>query len=307
MEPDHSLSVIVVSWNTRTLLERCLESVRREAAAKANGTVETIVVDNASIDGTPALIRERFPWVKLIANGTNAGFARANNQALALSTGEFVLLLNSDAVLLDGALAALDGFLAQHAAAGAVGPLLLNPDGTLQASAGPMLTPGRELWRLAFLDRLLKWGSYDQARWSTAAPRRVEVLKGACMLLRKEALDQVGYLDEGFFFYTEEVDLAFRLDRAGWELWWYPLARVLHEGGASTRQVAEPMYIELYRSKLQFFRKFGGKRQADRYKRFLRFAYWPRLIVAWALSLFSAGRHAQAHVFRRLLDELAFM
>jgi GT2 family glycosyltransferase len=253
------------------------------------------------------MVKARFPLITLVENETNTGFARANNQALRRCRGEFLLLLNSDAELRPGALARLVGFMVAHSRAGGAGPLLLNTDGTLQHSAAPLPTPERELWRLSFLDRLAHWATYDQKRWPRHQPRRVEVLKGACILLRRQALDQVGCLDDSYFFYSEEIDLCHRLALAGWELWWVPQAEVLHHGGASSRQASEEMYLQLFRSKVRYYRKFGGESQAIRFKHFVRIAYWPRLAIASFLAAFSPGRGRQAHIYRRLLAELASM
>ena len=141
----------------------------------------------------------------------NVGFARANNQGLALATGRYVLLLNPDTEVHAGALEALVAFMDAHPRAGACGARLLNADGSLQPACHPMLTPGREFWRLLFLERLWPRATYPLGRWDTVTPRRVEVIKGACLLLRRAALDQVGVLDDSYFMYTEEVDLCYRL------------------------------------------------------------------------------------------------
>jgi GT2 family glycosyltransferase len=298
------LSVIIANWNTRELLAGCLESVRENVSTFERSNVETFVVDNASADGSAAMVRERFPWVRLIENAENVGFARANNQAIRLATGRYLLLLNSDTVLHPGALAALTGFMETHPGAGAAGGRLLNPDGSLQESCTPMLTPEREFWRLLFLDPLWPRASYSMRRWHTASPRPVEVIKGACLLLRRQALDEVGLLDESYFLYTEEVDLCYRLAQAGWTCWWAPAAVVTHYGAASTRQVAEAMYVQLYRSKAQFYRKFGGAARARRFKRYLAIAYWPRRVVAALLAPVSSPLAELAPCYRRLLREL---
>lgn len=299
------LSIVVVSWNTKDLLARCLESVQAQIeGALIQEEVEVFVVDNASADGSAAMVAERFPGVRLIANGENAGFARANNQALALATGAAILLLNSDTILHPSALNALLGFLDCHPQAGAAGAQLLNADGSVQPSCHPMLTPGREFWRLIFLDRLLPRATYPMQRWDNSTPRPVEALKGACLLLRRHALEQVGWLDESYFMYTEEVDLCLRLIRAGWELWYVPTAVVTHFGGASAKQVTEQMVMQLYRSKVHFYRKFGGERQAQRFKTFVRLAYWPRLLSARLAAPFGQRSQRMA-IYRRLLSELS--
>lgn len=302
-----TLSILIVNWNTRDFLIECLASIQDSTRALENLGIETFVVDNASDDGSKAMVQEQFPWVQLIENAANAGFAQANNQAMAQAQGEFVLLLNSDTRLLPGALQALLAFMAAHPPAGACGARLLNADGSLQPSCHPMLTPEREFWRLTFLDRLLPRATYKMASWPVDQPHRVEVIKGACLLLRRAALDQIGWLDESYFMYTEEVDLCYRLAQAGWELWWVSQAQVLHYGGASSRQAAEAMYLQLYRSKVQFYRKFGGEQRARRFKRLVRLAYWPRLAAA-TLATLTTGRLAnETHIYRQLLAELPNM
>jgi hypothetical protein len=263
------------------------------------------VVDNASSDGSAEMVRVRFPWVRLIRNTENVGFARANNQAIDLALGRYVLLLNSDTEVQPGALAALVGFMEASPRAGAVGPYLLNSDGTLQPACHPMLTPWREFVRLLFLDRFLHVATYGAAWWNTDSPRQTEVIKGACLLLRREALEQVGPLDGSYFMYTEEVDLCYRLLQAGWQLWWMPTARVIHHGEASSRQVAQAMYIQLYRSKVQFYRKYGGEPRANLFKGLLRVAYWPRVIAMTALAPASPAFGARASTYRSLLAQLS--
>ena len=143
--------------------------------------------------------------------------------------------------------------------------------------------------------------------WDPAMPHQVEAIKGACLLLRRAALDQVGLLDEDYFMYTEEVDLCYRLAQADWKLWWVPEAKVVHHEAPSTKQKAERMYVQLYRSKVQFFRKIGGTRSANRFKWYLRLAYWPRLAVAALGAPLSSSLATQARTYRRLLAELSAM
>lgn len=299
-----TLSIVIVNWNTIELLAGCLRSVYETAAEPG---VEVLVVDNASTDGSAAMVRERFPQVHVIENAENVGFAKANNQAIEHSHGRYVMLLNSDTEVHPGALEILIEFMALHPEAGGCGPRLLNTDSSLQPSCHPMLTPGREFWRLLFLDRLWPRATYAQAKWDVDTPRRVEVIKGACFLLRRGALEQVGLLDDQFFMYTEEVDLCYRLDQAGWSLWWVPQAIVKHYGEASSRQVHEAMYLELYHTKIQFYRKTGGEAQATRFKRLVRVAYWSRLAIAASGAPFSSTLFAQARTYRRLLAELPGM
>ena len=165
------LSVVIINWNTRDLLLQCLRSLEEDTGTLENCRVETFVVDNASTDDSVKMVRDRFPWLQLIENTENVGFARANNQALECASGEYLVLLNSDTRVLRGALAALTRFMDEHPDAGVCGPVLLNGDGTLQSSCYPMRTPGRELWRLTFLERIWPRADYPQERWSRRAPR----------------------------------------------------------------------------------------------------------------------------------------
>lgn len=312
------LSVIIVNWNTRDLLTQCLDSIAAvcesqivpadapDQGRRAVGlSIEVFVVDNASSDGSPEVVRERFPWARLIRNVENVGFARANNQAIELADGQYVLLLNSDTVVHPGAFDALVGFMARNPKAGAAGARLLNADGTVQPSCHPMLTPWREFIRLMFLDQLLHVAVYGARWWEQRQPRQTEVIKGACLLLRRAALEQVGLLDGAYFMYTEEVDLCYRLAEAGWQLWWVPGALVTHFGEASSRQVAQAMYVQLYRSKTQFYRKYGGERRAGLYKTLLRIAYLPRWLALALLARRSSSHRARAATYRELLAQVS--
>lgn len=298
------VSIVIVSWNTRHQLACCLDSIRSNPPP---GTYEVWVVDNASSDGSPSMLRERYPWVRLVESGENKGFAAGNNQALYRAAGRYALLLNSDTELRPGACAALLAFMQGRPEAGAAGARLLNTDGSLQPSCYPMLSPGREFWRLMFLDPLWRRSTYPMQRWDATAPRRVDAIKGACLMLRRQALEEVGLFDERYFMYTEEFDLCYRLAMAGWERWWVPQAEVVHHEAQSTRQAAESMYVQLYRSKVQFWCKFAGERQAGRFKRLLAVAYWPRFAVTAIGGRVSPGLAVRSRTYRRLLAELREM
>jgi GT2 family glycosyltransferase len=278
-------SIVIVNWNTRAMLTDCLESVFETGTGLE---FEVFVVDNASTDGSAAMVRERFPQVRLIANAQNVGFARASNQVIKESVGRYVLLLNPDTKVLPGALRILCDFIESHTKVGAVGPMIVNPDLTLQSSCNPMPTLWREFWRLMLLDGIVPQSIYREEDWDTTAAHEVEVIQGDCLLLRREALSDVGLFDEAFFMFTEEVDLCFRLLQAGWLLYWVPMARVIHYGGQSTRQVAREMFVELHRSKVLFFRKTKGAWGSLLYKFMLLIAALTR--VLWGIpSLRRAG------------------
>lgn len=270
------LSIIVVSWNTRDILADCLCSVYEHPPTVP---FELIVVDNASSDGSADMVRQQFPQARLIASEENLGFAQGNNLAVPLCQGEHILLLNPDTVVKPHALQTLVDFLDQHPQAGAVGSMLLNPDETLQPSCHPAPKLSRELWRLFHLDTVYPYGRYHMHRWSTSQPREVDVIQGASLLVRKEILDKIGFLDGDYFMFSEEVDLCFRLQKAGWKLYWEPASQVIHLGGQSTRQVATEMFLQLYLGKLKYFRKHYGARAGAAYKLILGVASVARLLA----------------------------
>ncbi len=296
---DVDLSIIIVNWNTRDLLADCLRSVYDTVH---DLTLEVFVVDNASTDGSVAMVREQFPNVRLIENSENVGFARANNQALAKAQGKHLLLLNSDAMLLPDAVRILLDELLRDATRAAVGPRLLNADGSTQPSCHPILTPWREFWRLCFVDRLVPLAHYRFEGDTDGAQRRVSVLKGACVLLRREALEQVGPFDERFFMYSEEMDLFLRLQKAGWTVWWVPAARVTHLGGQSANKTSDAMYLELYRSKARFQRKHYGAVGELAFRVLVTLAYLPRYV--WT-RVFGPG--SRRRLYGRLISELVGM
>ena len=306
------LSIIIVNWNTRELLAGCLEAVQGDLPSIAHISTETFVVDNASTDGSAAMVRGRFPWVTLLENSANTGFAGGNNLAFRECNGRYILLLNPDTEIRPGGLAALLEFMESNPEAGAAGARLLNSDGSLQQSCYRAPTPGRELWLLFHLDKLFPgYVTYSMAKWDTDQPRRVDVLKGACILLRREVIDQEHLFDEEYFMYSEEVDLCHRTHTAGWSLHWVPQAQVVHHEGQSTRQAAASMFLHLYRAKLLYFRKNGGQGAARSYKLVLLAAALARLSVsplAWLERPASRQRHlALANRYWQLLRLLPSM
>ena len=238
------------------------------------------------------MVREKFPEVHLIENRENVGFARANNQAIQRCAGKYILLLNPDTLVASGALQALIDFLDKHPEAGAAGARIINTDRSLQISSHPRPTLVRELWRLFHLDSLSPYAEYPLTIWQTNQPLEVDVLIGACLLMRKEVLEQVGFLDEEYFMYSEEVDLCYRIQRAGWRIYWVPQAEVVHFGGQSTQQVPTEMFLNLYHSKIKYFRKNYGWSAALIYKLILRIAALSRLILApFVIFEHSSRRH----------------
>ena len=258
MRPD--LSIIIVSYNVRDLLRECLRSVAEGAARSPGLTVETWVVDNASTDGSAEMVAAEFPDARLVARTTNPGFAAANNVALRQATGRHLLLLNPDTVVRGDTLGETVRFLDSNLRAGGVGAKLLNSDGSRQPSCFRFPTLA-----MAFLDFFPINHRLTNSRLNGRYPVRddarlypVDHPLGAYFAVRREAFEQVGYLDERFFMYCEEVDWARRIWKAGFALWYLPTTEVVHHGGGSARQFRSKMFVELYRSRFRLFRKHEG-------------------------------------------------
>lgn len=301
------LSIVVVNWNTRELLLQCLRSIYSDRDTQQRLAVEVIIVDNGSKDGSVQAVRQQFPEVRIIENEENAGFARANNQAIVASRGRFVLLLNSDTEVMPGALFRLCQFMEEHPNAAGAGARILNADHTLQISCFPLPTVWSEFWYLLHLDLVWPYAEYQMDRWQEDAARSVDVLLGACLLLRRRALDQVGLLDESFFMYSEEVDLCYRLHQAGWRLYWVPEAEVVHYGGQSTNQMAPEMFLQLYRSKVRYFHKHYGARTVRLYKLVLLLTAIPRVLIPIPHGLLPFARRRRRKIggnYRRLIAAL---
>jgi N-acetylglucosaminyl-diphospho-decaprenol L-rhamnosyltransferase len=260
------VSVVVVTYNALPWLEQCLDSVRGR---------DVVVVDHGSTDGTLELVRERHPDVRIVEQ-ENKGMGGGNNAGMRVARGRYVLLLNSDAWVVGDALDRLVAYAEAHPEAAVVGPRLRNLDGTLQRSVRAEPT----LWRLAteylFIRKLaprtnllnpLYVGGFDH---ETAA--EADWLYGPALLVRREAVEQVGGFDEDFFMFSEEVDWMTRFRRAGWKVLFYPAAEVVHVGGATH---GGRMYVENLRGHLRYLAKHRGPREAER----------ARLLLLWSLRL----------------------
>jgi len=245
------VSIIVVNWNTRELLLNCLSSA---CATTAGLDIEIFVVDNGSEDGSSGAVRQAFPGATIIQNTVNRGFAQANNQALARATGRYVLLLNSDAVLTEGSLQGLVSFLDRTPDAGIAACQYIDIDGSRQNSFDNFPTLATELFNKSILKALFP-ARYPGKRRHYREPLAVDSVIGACMLVRAEAVRQVGRLDEDYFFFLEETDWCFRMQRAGWRVYHLPHIKVYHLQGKSKEKSPVKAWIEYYRSLYLFFKK----------------------------------------------------
>jgi GT2 family glycosyltransferase len=281
------ISILIVSWNVRDLLRQCLASV---ASSKFQVTdwdnlkpetvqLETIVVDNASSDGTVEMLRTEFPHVRVIANTENVGFTRANNQALAIAQGRYFFLLNPDTELHPNALQTLYAYAETHPEVGIIGPRLFYGDGTPQSSRRRFPTLAT-----AFLEstKLQQWFPRNRvlARYYVLDTRDdetqdVDWVTGAAMFVRRAVYEHIGGLDEAFFMYSEELDWCYRAKRAGWRIVYLPTAQVIHHEGKSSEQVVAARDIHFHSSKVRFFRKYHGAFAAEILRAFLlgMFAY----------------------------------
>jgi len=254
------VSVVVVTLNALPYLERCLESVRG---------YETVVVDHGSTDGTLELVRDRFPEVRLVEQ-ENRGLSAGWNRGMREASGRWFLILNADAWVVGDAVERLVGFADAHPHAAVVGPRLVNPDGTLQRSVRGFPTVWRLVTEYFFLRKLAPrtraLNAFYAARFDHASVREADFLMGACMLVRRDAVDAVGPLDEDFFLFSEETDWHFRFRAAGWQVLFFPGAEVVHVGGAGH---GGRMFVEQVSGHLRFLAKHRGAAEAERARRLL--------------------------------------
>jgi GT2 family glycosyltransferase len=252
-------SVIIVSWNTRQILRDCLRSVYEQTRGI---DYETIVVDNASSDGSAEMVKQDFEKAILIANERNQGLAAANNQGMAVAKGRYLLLLNSDTIVLDNAIAKAVEFADRHPDAAVTGCRVMNPDRSLQPtcfmypSLLNMFLAATYLYKLFPRSRL--FGRERMTWWDRDDERDVEVVTGCMMLVRREAVADVGAMDERYFMYCEETDWCYRFKQGGWRVMFTPSAEIIHLGGQSSRRVRKEMLIQLKLSVLKFMKKHHG-------------------------------------------------
>jgi len=253
------VSIIIVNWNTREILRDCLKSICSEAGKIK---YEIIVVDNSSNDGSGEMVKAEFPQVHLIENNENRGFAVANNQGMARAQGRYVLLLNSDTIILDGAVAKTVAFADKHPEAGVVGCRVLNPDKTLQLTCFRFPSILNEILASLYLNKLFPqnrfFGRSRMSWWDRNDVREVDVVTGCFMLVPRQAIEQVGVMDERYFIFSEEADWCYRFKKAGWKRLFTPDAEIIHLHGASTSQQRPQMTLQLRGSCLQYYRKHRG-------------------------------------------------
>lgn len=294
------LSVSVVSYRTPTLLKQCLEAISAERAGLA---IEVTVVDNASGDGSAEMVNEQFPWVRLIGNDRNLGFAAAHNQALRSASGRYWLVLNSDAAPSPGALRSLLDFLDVQPGVAVAGPRLRYPDGTVQPSRrrfptlATLFLESTQLQRLSQSNQVLR--RYYVADRSDDELQDVDWLVGACLCVRAAAAREVGLFDERFFMYSEELDWCRRFRAAGWRVVYVPAAEVIHFEGGSSRLDLAARDRRFQASKLRYAAKWHGAWVAAALRAYLVLEYVARAVeesAKLALGSRAAERRARLRV-----------
>jgi GT2 family glycosyltransferase len=287
------LSVVIVNFNVRYFLEQCLDSVAKALENLAPQTAEVFVVDNASVDGSQQMVKDRFPWCHLIENSENVGFSRANNQAIRISGGRYILLLNPDTLIQPDTLSRVCAFMEEHPEAGALGVRMVDGRGRfLPESKRGLPTPLTAFFKVFGLSALFPqsrlFGRYHLRYLDEFQVHAVDVLSGAFMLIRRSALKKAGLLDEDFFMYGEDIDLSYRLQKAGYTNYYYPLTTIIHYKGESTKKGSLNYVRVFYQAMIIFAEKhFSGSGG-------LLFRWLIRLAVALRAFLAVTRRLVQA-------------
>jgi N-acetylglucosaminyl-diphospho-decaprenol L-rhamnosyltransferase len=287
-----SLSIIILSWNVRDLLRTCLASL-----PLTQPSAEVIVVDSASADGSAEMVRARFPAVRLIASSENLGYTRGNNLGLRAAKGRYLLILNPDTEIVGDALAKMLAYMDSHSRVGVLGPQMLSPDGKVQSTRRrfPTLLTGffESIWTQRFASRRLldRYYGRDLPDHQIA---EVDWVTGAALLVRREAYEQVGGLDEGFFMYSEEMDWQRRMKEAGWQVVYFPLAQVIHHEAKSSEQVPAATHIRFHSSKVRYFRKYHGPLAAEALRWWLLGNFTFQLGLEFAKGLVGHKRELRA-------------
>jgi GT2 family glycosyltransferase len=293
------LSVIIVNYNVKHFLEQCLHSVYK--AAKDIET-EIFVVDNNSVDGSAQLIREKFPELHFIENKENVGFSRANNQAIRIATGKYILLLNPDTVVEEDTFTKVIGFMEEHPEAGGLGVKMIDGKGVfLPESKRGLPTPWVAFYKMFGLSKLFpnsrRFGKYHLTYLNENETHQVDVLAGAFMLMRKETLDKVGLLDETFFMYGEDIDLSYRITLGGYKNFYFPETTIIHYKGESTKKGSLNYVKVFYNAMIIFARKHFSGGNAGVFAFIIHMAIYFRAFI-------SIGKRAFSKIYLPILDAL---
>jgi GT2 family glycosyltransferase len=278
-----SLSIIIVTWNSANEIIPCLDSIFEQIGPDD----EVFVIDNASQDDTVKLAGERFGKIALISNSNNLGYARATNQGLDKATGDYILLLNPDTILMPNAIEAMMAFMESNPHVGAIGPQLLNTDGTIQPSCREFPRPEHLIYEFTGLSKIFPqhkvFGSWRMGYFDHNSLREVDQPMGACLMVRRSVIAQVGPIDEERFpMFLNEVDWCWRIKSNGWKIVFFPRSQVIHIHGVSVKKARLAMTVSSHRSLAVFFDKYHGKRFSTLMaKSLLLIALPPRLLFQY--------------------------
>ncbi|MGO9568820.1 MAG: glycosyltransferase family 2 protein [Desulfomonilaceae bacterium] len=297
---NNPLTFIVVNRNTADLLVRCLDYIFQ---SDLDRNPQVVVADNGSSDDSVSRVKERYPQVIAIEAGRNQGFAAANNRAVQQAKGDFVVLVNTDALVQKGCAQSLLNIMEADPRVGMVGPQLLNEDGSLQTSYEAAPTLATETLNRSLLKRLFPSRFPGKGR-RLEDPEQVETLIGAVMMIRRQALEQLGGFDEDYFFFLEETDLAVRMREAGWKVIHDPRATAVHLQGATAKTYHAAARIEFYRSRYLFFRKHYGVRTMRLLKGVLTINLALNVLALGSISLLTFGRASKVAARYRVRAEL---
>lgn len=286
-----TLSIVIVNYNVKYFLEQCLESVFNSDLLLKEGAggmldLEVLVVDNASVDGSVEMVREKFPQVHLIANTDNVGFARANNQALKICHGDWALLLNPDTVVERNTLAMCVDFYLSHPDCGGLAVKMINGEGTyLKESKRGFPSPAASFYKMSGLIRLFphsrRIAAYYMGHLSDNETNKVDVLPGAYLMISREALEKVGLLDESYFMYGEDIDFSWRIKLAGFENYYYPETRIIHYKGECTKHGSMNYVYTFYNAMSIFVKRYFSGTNARLFNALLHAAIWGRATLSW--------------------------
>jgi GT2 family glycosyltransferase len=295
MDNNVALSIVIVSWNTKKLVSECLQSLEN---CRRSVPMDIILVDNASSDGTVELVREQFPDLRLMRNDANVGFARANNIGINLSTSKYVCLINSDVQVSEVCLQSMLEYMEHHPDIGMLGPKMVLPDGSVGQSCMRFPTVWNWLCRALALDTVFKgskmFGDFLMSDFKYDRITDVEALTGWFWMVRREAIDQVGLLDERFFMYGEDIDWPKRFHQGGWRVVFYPEAEAFHHCAASSSSAPTRFYIEMNRANMQYFRRH--------HNRLAVVGFWLAILVHELVRITGYGI---VYVFQRRVRESA--
>ena len=288
------LSIVTVNYNAKDYLDRCLGSVIKTTS---NISSEIIVVDNASVDGSTTLVKEKYPQVKIISNKQNFGFAKAVNQGITSSVGKHIMLLNNDVVVNGKAVETMLEMLENNDKVGAIGPKLLNADGTIQYQCRRGFpTPFNAFCYFSGLSRIFPKseviGSYLKSHLDDKETIEVDSLCGAAMIVRREIIEDVGLMDEGYFMYGDDIDLCYRIKQAGWKIFYLPHAEMIHYGGkGGSRKQSYRNIFEFHRAMAVFYSKHYSHKHLFLLNWIIYIGIWVKCVIALVQNLFRREKY----------------